>query len=152
MKRLSLATVLAALAGLLAAAAFAAQPTGSASYGGTFKGGKGYVSIHAEKNQDIEVEVIDTASVQYACKGKAATVGTPKSFKPVPISSDGRFVIKYRGDILNEQFKKTGKKGRVRIVGRFKSAKLARGRARVRNKTCAQKERAYTVRGPQIEG
>jgi hypothetical protein len=152
MNRLVPAATLTAAVGMLAATALAAQPSGPGLYGGTFKGNKGYVSIHAEKNQDIGAEVIGSARLQYACNGKGAAVATPASFKPVQISSDGRFVIEFKGDITNEQGGKTGKEGRVRIVGRFRTPKLARGTARVKSKSCRLKERRYTVRGPQVEG
>jgi hypothetical protein len=147
-KRLVPAAALTAIAGILAATALAAQPAASSSYGGTFKGNKGYVSLFVGKGG----ATITYARVQYACKGKGAAVEAPSDFKPVPISSKGRFVIKFKGDITNEQAQKTGKQGRVRIVGRFRTSKLARGTARVRSKSCAKKSRRYTVRGPQVEG
>jgi hypothetical protein len=148
MRRFVPAATLAVAIGALAATAMAAQPSGG-SYGGTFKGNRGYVSIHAEKNQDIEVEY---ARVEYTCKGRGAAVETPASFKPVTISSKGRFVIEFKGAITNEQAQKTGKQGRVRIVGRFRTPKVARGTARVKSRSCGLKERRYTIRGPQVEG
>jgi hypothetical protein len=149
MNRLVPGATLTAAAAALAATALAAQPSGPGTYGGTFKGGVGYVSIHAEKNQDIEVEAV---RVQYSCKGKGAAVATPAGFKAVPISSDGRFVAEFTGAITNEQGDKTGARGRVRVAGRFRTPKLVRGVAGVKSGKCGMKKRSFAARGPQVEG
>src|SRR5215212_445437 len=124
MNKLLPAALLAALTCMLATAALAAQPKSPGSYGGTFKGGKGYVSFFVKQGGAIRY-----ARVQYTCKGKSAAIETSPSFDPVRVSGEGRFVIKYKGDVLDEQFKKTGKVGRVRISGRFRKSTVARGKA-----------------------
>jgi hypothetical protein len=152
LRKATIPAAITAAVAALAVTAMAARPGGPGYYGGTFKGNVGYVAIHAEKNQDIGDEVIDTGRVQYSCKGKAVSVAAPASFKPVPVASDGSFEVKYKGDIVNGAGKKTGMKGAVRIAGRFRRPKLVRGVASVKNRGCGQKARKFTARGPQTEG